>query len=80
VIKTGEKIRYGTDANGQRVVVEKTGGNFVENPYYSIKKRSMELMHKFMTEFGMTPAARTRIEAKPQETPATSSAWGSFGR
>jgi P27 family predicted phage terminase small subunit len=38
-------------------------GNVIENPYYSIKKRAAELMHKFLTEFGMTPASRTRINA-----------------
>ncbi len=51
-----------------RKVVKTAAGNFMENPYYTIKKRSMEIMHKFLTEFGMTPASRTRINApvKPE--------------
>jgi P27 family predicted phage terminase small subunit len=57
VIKTGEKLKHDKDGN----VTERTGGNFIENPYYSIKKRSAELMHKFLVEFGMTPASRSRI-------------------
>src|SRR5262245_7810968 len=34
-------------------VIKTKAKNIVENPYYSIKKRSLELMHKFLTEFGM---------------------------
>lgn len=48
-----------------RKVIKTAAGNFVENPYFSIKKRSAELMHKFLTEFGMTPASRTKIDASP---------------
>jgi P27 family predicted phage terminase small subunit len=44
-----------------RKVMKTQAGNLVENPYFSIKKRSMELMHKFLTEFGMTPASRSQI-------------------
>ena len=55
-----------TTADGQsRKVVKTAAGNIVENPYFSIKKRSAELMHKFLTEFGMTPASRTSINALP---------------
>lgn len=39
--------------------------NVIENPNYSIMKRSAEIMHKFLVEFGMTPASRTRISATP---------------
>jgi P27 family predicted phage terminase small subunit len=73
VIKTGEKIKYETGPDGQQVILERSGGNFVENPYFTIKKRSAEIMHKFLIEFGMTPAARTRInvyEEEKQKDPA----------
>jgi P27 family predicted phage terminase small subunit len=59
-------------------VIKTTAGNVIENPYYSIKKRSAELMHKFLTEFGMTPASRTRINAAPQES-EKSDRWKGFG-
>lgn len=42
-------------------VIKSPTGSVFENPYFSIKKRCAELMHKFLTEFGMTPASRTRI-------------------
>jgi P27 family predicted phage terminase small subunit len=45
------------------MVIQTTGGNFMDNPYFSAQKRSAELMHKFLIEFGMTPASRTRISA-----------------
>jgi P27 family predicted phage terminase small subunit len=61
-----EASRLCATKDGQdRKVIKTAAGNFVENPYYSIKKRSAELMHKFLTEFGMTPASRTRIDASP---------------
>lgn len=63
VIKTGEKIKQDKDGK----VIERSGGNLVENPYFSIQKRSLELMHKFLTEFGMTPASRTRINVPAEE-------------
>lgn len=50
-----------------RKVIRTQHGNFVENPYYTIKKRSAEIMHKFLTEFGMTPASRSRINISTGE-------------
>jgi phage terminase small subunit len=65
------------DGKDQKVIVT-TALNLVENPYFSIKKRSMELMHKFLTEFGMTPASRTRIHTTPVE-PEKHGRWDKFG-
>lgn len=64
VIKTGEKVIERRNPDGT-TTIERSGGNFVDNPYYSIMKRSLELVHKFLTGFGMDPSSRTRIEAKP---------------
>ncbi len=65
--------------DGQDRKVIKTGaGNFIENPYFSIKKRCAELMHKFLVEFGMTPASRTRINVEPK-APEKSKGWAGFG-
>ncbi len=47
----------------QGMTIKTEAGNTIENPYFSIKKRCAELMHKFLVEFGMTPASRTRISA-----------------
>jgi P27 family predicted phage terminase small subunit len=59
-------------------VIKTAAGNVIENPYYSIKKRAAELMHKFLTEFGMTPASRTRINADPAPKEEPDSRWKGF--
>ena len=69
-----------TEAGQDRKVVKTNNGNFIENPYYTIKKRSMEIMHKFLTEFGMTPASRTRIGAVPKEDVKPASRWAGHGK
>jgi P27 family predicted phage terminase small subunit len=54
-------------------VIRTKSGNVVENPYYSIRKRSAEILRGYLTEFGMTPASRCRIsvpEPQPQRTEA----------
>lgn len=62
-----------------RKVIKTAGGNFIENPYFSIKKRSAELMHKFMVEFGMTPASRTKIDASPLPAASTDNPFSQIG-
>jgi P27 family predicted phage terminase small subunit len=62
-----------------RKVIKTANGNFQENPYYSIKKRSAELMYKFLTEFGLTPASRSRLNATPPQEPQVPSRWKNFG-
>ena len=37
----------------------------MQNPLITIANRAMELAHKFLVEFGMTPAARSRIIVNP---------------
>ncbi len=36
-------------------------GSVAQSPYVTISNRAMEIMHKFLTEFGMTPVSRTRV-------------------
>ena len=36
-------------------------GNAIIEPLLSVRKQVLETMHKFLTEFGMSPASRTRI-------------------
>lgn len=38
-----------------------SNGNVVIEPLLSVRKQALEQMHKFLAEFGMTPASRTRI-------------------
>lgn len=43
-------------------------GNAVMEPLLFIRKQAIETMHKFLVEFGMTPASRSRIEVeKPRK-------------
>ena len=38
-------------------------GAIIQSPYVGISNRAMELMHKFLTEFGLTPVSRARVAA-----------------
>lgn len=42
-----------------------TNGNLIINPLLSVANKAREDMHKFLVEFGMTPASRSRISASP---------------
>ena len=42
-------------------------GNTVQNPYLSIANKQLELMNRFLTEFGMTPSSRSRVKAEKPE-------------
>lgn len=42
-------------------------GNVIQHPAVGIANKAMAEMRAFLSEFGMTPAARTRINAKPRE-------------
>ena len=54
-----------------RKVIRTPAGNLVENPYYSIKKRSMELTLRFAGELGIGASSRSGIEALPMPNPTT---------
>ena len=49
------------------LIIKTTNGNFIQNPIVGIANQAMEHMRKFLIEFGMTPAARTRVAGKKQE-------------
>lgn len=49
------------------LLVQTPNGAVQQSPYLSIVNRESELMHKYMTEFGMTPASLTRIGTTKQE-------------
>ncbi len=42
----------------------------MQAPFPPIRNRALEIMHKFLTEFGMTPAARSRISVSHAAEPA----------
>ena len=46
--------------NGE--VLQSAAGGYYQNPWLSIRNRQMEIMLKFLTEFGMSPSSRTKIQ------------------
>ena len=63
-----EKLAKEGKADFGGVIYTTKNGNMIINPLLSVSHRSLELMHKFMVEFGMSPAARTRINVEKQGT------------
>jgi P27 family predicted phage terminase small subunit len=52
------------------VMVKSPSGYPVQSPYVSIANRQTEIMMRIASEFGFTPASRSRISA-PQQTQPT---------
>lgn len=40
-------------------------GNIIIEPLLSVRKQAMEQMYKFLSEFGMTPASRSKVNSEP---------------
>lgn len=51
-----------------------------QRPEVGIANTAMHQMRAFLSEFGMTPASRTRIKVKPKEKPADEARGFLFGR
>lgn len=56
--------KYGT-------MVKSPSGYPLQEPYVSIANRQVELMMRVATEFGFTPASRSRIATPPQDAEAS---------
>jgi P27 family predicted phage terminase small subunit len=53
------------DTNVQKfgaVIKSPKSGFPIQNPYVGIGNTALDQMRKFLTEFGMTPASRSRIQ------------------
>ena len=57
-------------------LIEGSDGVIVRNPILMVLNSSMEQMHKFLTEFGLTPVSRTRIKVDSQNKDTE---WSDFG-
>jgi phage terminase small subunit len=60
------------DTNGMVSIT--SNGNSVIEPLLSVRKQALEQMHKFLIEFGMTPASRSRISGEPVSKKGSKSA------
>jgi P27 family predicted phage terminase small subunit len=52
------------------LVVKAPSGYPVQNPYVGIANTAMDQMRKFLVEFGLTPASRSRLHAEPRKPKA----------
>jgi P27 family predicted phage terminase small subunit len=64
-VKAEEKIQTTSE------VIKTRAGGVIQNPYIGIANRALDLMHKFLSEFGMTPSSRSRLHANPVGSAAT---------
>lgn len=48
------------------LMIKTTGGNAIQNPLVGIANKAKSDMVRYATEFGMTPSARSRVDATPQ--------------
>ena len=50
------------------LLIKTSNGNVIQNPAVGIANKALEMMHKFLSEFGMTPSARAKVRAeKPKK-------------
>lgn len=67
--KYGKVVKSPVKTTVRRVkgeeVTETGGGYPIQSPFLAIRNRALETMHRFLIEFGMTPASRSRITALP---------------
>jgi P27 family predicted phage terminase small subunit len=60
------KHMQGEGKIGAGLMIKTSNGTLVQNPLVGIANKSSLNMVKFAAEFGMTPAARAKIELNPQ--------------
>jgi len=46
-------------------LIKLPSGYIQQSPWLTIANKQLELMHRYMSELGLTPTARTRVEAVP---------------
>mgnify|MGYP002683875676 CR=1 FL=1 len=51
---------------GDGLLIKAPSGYPIQNPYLAIANRAMENCYKYLQQFGLSPSARTRVQATPQ--------------
>ena len=70
-LEAEQKIdRHGT-------VIKTQSGNAIQNPYVGVANRALDLMHKYLIEFGCTPSSRSRVSVMPNAE-ADPEQWNEF--
>ena len=57
-------------ANQHPAILKMPSGYLQQNPWLTIATRQLELMHRSMVELGLTPAARSRVQASSPPGPS----------
>ncbi len=58
------------DKTGERARIWETPSGYKQmSPFLQIRNRAMEMMAKFLAEFGMSPAARSRVTPSDNQLP-----------
>lgn len=57
-------------------IIITTNGNIIQNPAVGIANTSVDIMRKFLIEFGMTPASRTKVSTPGK--PKAKDGWEDF--
>jgi len=60
------KIAEQRARGGDGLLIKAPSGYPIQNPYLAIANRAMEDCHKYLQQFGLSPSARTRVQASPQ--------------
>jgi len=73
----GYCVAYGTFMEAEKVIqavegdnkyiVKTKKGNIIQHPALAVRNKAMELMLKYLTEFGMSPSSRTKVSVKVKE-------------
>lgn len=50
------------------MLIKLPSGYIQPSPWLTIANKQLELMHRFMSELGLSPTARTRVDARPPTT------------
>jgi P27 family predicted phage terminase small subunit len=70
-VQATEKLCF--DEEGKPKLFYRDSDNAIaENPHFGAWKRSVEILHRYATEFGMTPVSRSRINVSVPNVPSRS--------
>jgi len=51
---------------GKKLIIKSPSGFPMVSPYWSIRNKALDIVHKGLIEFGMSPASRSRIKGTPE--------------
>lgn len=57
-------------------IVTTDKGNVIQHPLVGVANKALELMHKFLVEFGLTPSSRSRVSVPNTEPDAFEQEFG----